>query len=190
MKKLIIISIFFIAQFSSCQTIVPITTLNPPNGSYSKDLDDKYLPYLGTWEGIIDNKKYTFIFTKFTKHYTVWPNGESFYSDDFGAKLKVTDLLTNTIIYDNTAITTYDDYKIWGAYPMHGICHFLFFDEVSPCKVDLEFNLRNVAGQPTQLKYSNFSFSEGVFLWECTQYAKATDKPVILPKVEFILNKI
>ena len=193
MKKTALFLVLLITQLASCQTIMPLSTLNPPYNSYLKDLDNTFLPYLGTWEGILNNKKYTFIFTKFAQHQSAAYSTEyMFYQDELKAKFKVTDLATGNVIYDNTSAINYDDYMIQGTDPStaRGICVFFFTDTDANCRNKMEFTLMNIRGQPNQLKYCYFEYTDSWSGFECTNYPNRMDIPVFLPKEELILTKI
>ncbi|WP_394758798.1 DUF6705 family protein, partial [Flavobacterium sp.] len=190
MKKTAIILILLVTQLASCQ-IMPLSTLNAPNGAYLKDLDNTFLPYLGTWEGVLNNKKYTFEFVKFTQRLVMRSNSYSYYRDDLMGKFKVTDLITGSVIYDNLAITNYDQYRIDGTNPStsRGICAFYFTDTDANCKNGMEFKLQNVTGQPNQLKYCYFLYTDSWTGSDCPYYPNRLAIPVFLPKEELILTK-
>jgi hypothetical protein len=191
MKKTVILLVFLITQLASCQTIVPLSTLNNINGVYIKDINNTFLPYLGTWEGVSNNKKYTFVFVKFTKYMTTWGNGGYEYRDELKAKFKVTDLTTGNILYDNTSVINHDDYIIFGTNPnpSRGICAFYFKDTDANCQNEMEFTLMNVTGQPNKLKYCYFNYTDWWRSDLCT-YTNRLSIPVFLPQNDFILTKL
>jgi hypothetical protein len=74
MKKIILITMLFIATLScKAQNIVPVEKQNeswdPNNGlpknTYFKDVNNLMNKYIGTWNGTYNNKKYTFIISKY-----------------------------------------------------------------------------------------------------------------------------
>ena len=190
MKKTTIFLVLLITQLVSCQTIMPLSSLTNPSGAYLKDLDNTFLPYLGTWEGILNNKKYTFMFVKFTQRLIVRSNSHSYYRDDLMGKFKVTDITTGNILYDNTSAINYGEYKIDGTNPSRGVCTFYFTDTDANCRNQMEFTLMNIRGQPNQLKYCYFEYTDSWSGFECTNYPNRMDIPVFLPKEELILTKI
>ena len=105
--------------YSQVTSIVPLSTINAPNGAYLKDLDDELLPYVGTWEGMSNNKKYTFVFEKFTQKLFFFSNEHYFYRDKIKAKLKVIDLATNEVLYNGLSAIDYDDFPIYGVSRPH-----------------------------------------------------------------------
>ena len=192
MKKIFIFFAFIITQVAYCQTpILPLSTYeNIPSGAYLKDLDNVLLPYVGTWEGTLDNKKYTFVFTKFPQYDKF---GE-YYEDVLKCKFKVTDLVTGTIIYDNLSAINYDDHMILAATSHRGLLHCFFTDTDANCKNGLEFYIRNINGQPNKMTYCYFRYSEswgGLSIGlDCINYSDRMNIPVFLPKQDLILTKI
>lgn len=179
------------AQISSCQTpILPLSTYeNIPNGAYLKDINNVLTPYIGTWEGILNNKKYTFVFTKFAQRYNSF---SSYYQDELMGNFKVTDLSTGTVLYDNTAATNYDDFRIYGTHPnvARGMCSFYFTDTVANCENNLKFILRNINGQPNKLTYCYFEYDGWLKESDCHNYPNRAAIPVFLPTQELILTKL
>jgi len=194
MNKIILILFCISVQISSCQTIKPLDTYDYQDGDYMKDLNNVLLPYVGTWEGVLNNKKYTFVFTKFTQHLTAYSSVFFHYSDDLMANFKVTDLATNTVIYDNTATTSYNNQRIFCANPdvPRGMLHLFFTDTDANCQNKLSFVLRNITGYPDQLTYCYFkygSWGNGVYR-DCPNYTDRSQIPVYLPQQDFVLTKL
>ncbi|GAA4775922.1 MULTISPECIES: DUF6705 family protein [Flavobacterium] len=114
----------------SCKSqIAPLNglTFEYPNGTYFKDLNNELDYYVGRWEGTLNNKKYTFEFVKFTHHlssYDGTTNGSYYYKDIVKVKLKVLDLQSNQILYDNLNAINYDDYLILGLAKKNGMFSF------------------------------------------------------------------
>ena len=141
MKKILLFTVVLIGQLSFCQTIVPLNYPTfVPDGAYVKDIDNIFAKYIGTWEGVLNNKKYTFIFVKFTKHLSTRGGGQFVYRDRLMGKFKVTDVATGAVIFDNTSLTNYDDFTIRSTNPQvsTGICRFYFTDTAANCKNGLE----------------------------------------------------
>ncbi|MGV7108182.1 hypothetical protein ACUSJC_16790, partial [Flavobacterium sp. U410] len=112
-----IIFLFLISLNVKCQTITAIVpyktkTYDAVNGAYFKDLDNEFPFWLGTWEGTANNKKYTFTFVLFQSSLSQFANGIYFYKDFVAGKLKVTDLITNQVIYDESSFTDLNDFLI------------------------------------------------------------------------------
>jgi hypothetical protein len=192
MKNILkLIVCLLITQHANCQvtTTVPISSYDYPTGAYLKDLNDELTYWEGTWEGIINNKKYTFMFTKFIQHLNGDINSHYYYEDELRGKYKVVDLTTNQVLYDNLAATNYDDYSILGLAIRNGDFSFWFQDVASKCYNSVKFNLHKINGQPNQVKYCNFRFSEYHY-YDCTNYTNQTSIPMFLPQENVILTKL
>jgi hypothetical protein len=191
MKKIYLFALILIAQLSSCQTIVPLNTYPSASGVYKKDLDNTFAKYIGTWEGVLNNKKYTFTFVKFTQHLSTRGGGEFEYNDELMGKFKVTDLASGVVIFDNTTLINYEDYTIWSSNPQvsTGICRFYFTDTEANCKNGLEFFLVNLIGQPNKLRYTGFGYTDS-WNYDSCAFPDRGAIPIYLPKQEFILTKL
>jgi len=75
MKKIIIIVLFLFVSHANAQNIVPVEKSvdyvsagnGVPVGTYLKDVNNLFAPYLGTWKGTIGNKTYTLFVSKITE---------------------------------------------------------------------------------------------------------------------------
>lgn len=178
---------------SQVTSIAPLNGLSfeNPNGTYFKDLNNELDYYVGKWEGILNNKKYIFEFVKFTQHlrsYDGTTNGRYHYEDELKGKLKVVDLQTNQVLYDNLNATNYDDYLILGLAKKNGMFSFRYRGKPEHCYLLAEFHLRRINGQPNQLTYCYFtlqSYRDN----ECFNYQNIYDIPIFLPKADLILTK-
>ncbi len=191
MKKSILILVFLVSQLSSCQ-ILPLNTYeNIPLGAYKKDLNNDLLPYIGTWEGTLNNKKYTFEIIKFT-HQAQY--GE-YYQDKLSVKFKVLDLNTSIILYDDLSVIDFEDCKIRTVvWQNHGILDCFFTDIEENCFNTLEFTIRKVKNQPTKMTYCYFKYGDS---WgarrvqdKCIKYSDQMDIPVFLPMQNVDLVKL
>lgn len=192
MKRIIYIAIVLLISLS-CKAQSPIVLLstyeNIPNGAYLKDTNNELLKYTGTWQGVLDNKRYTFEFTKFEYHYDSY---NLFYKDELLCKFKVIDLTTNTILYDDLSVYNFGDYKINALTPpKRGMLHCIFTDSDENCNNVLEFYLRNINGEPNKLRYCYFRYTDnwGKFGTECVNYQDRMMIPVFLPKEDLTLTK-
>ena len=192
MKRTLIIIAFSTAQIVWCQTpVLPLSTYEDiPNGAYLQDLNNSFGQYIGIWEGTLNNKKYTFEFTKFEQHYDDF---SLCYEDILKSKFRVTDITSGTIEYDGLSASDYDDYRILTIPPpSNGMLHCFFTDTDANCRNELEFYLRNINGQPNKLTYCNFRYTDewGLPGIECVDYADRMDIPVFLPMQDLILTKL
>lgn len=192
MKK-ILNTLLFVAFFTtsvSCQitATLPLNSYDYPNGAYLKDLDNELPFYVGTWEGVHDNKKYTFEFTIFYQHITDYGNGYYHYEDSLMGKFKVVDLMTGLTIYDNLSASSYEDYKIFLA-TLNSGGSFSYLD-VQNCYNHIDFKLFKIAGSTNQLNYNQFEFRDfSNSLIDCP-YTNQEDIPMFLPQGEFNLTKL
>jgi hypothetical protein len=172
---------------SQVTTIVPLSSYDYPNGAYLKDLNNELTFWEGTWEATLNNKKYTFVFTKFVQHLYSYAN-DYFYRDELLGKYKVVDLTTNQVLYSNITATNYDDYSILGLALRNGDFSFLFQDDASKCYNSVKFSLQKINGQSNQIRYCNFRLDEYHY-YDCTNYADQLSIPMFLPQENVILIK-
>ena len=190
--KLIAVLLFVTNSYSQVTVEVPLGTLrnDQPNGTYFKDINGVLTKYIGTWEGVLNNKKYTFVFQLFPQHYINYPDGSYEYRDEVKVKFKVIDLSNNAVLYDGLSIANYDDFLIRGiALPNRGIFKCWFTDTLANCENELNFTLKNIPGSINQIKYCRFEYGEWYKHTGCP-YTYQTDIPHFLPMEEFILTKL
>ena len=195
MKTITRLIIFLLSQFCAAQSLAapikPLLTLpsNLKAGDYLKDLNNVLQPYVGTWEGTANNKKYTFVITKFTKKYQAFGN---YYLDELKLKFRVTNLSTGVILYDNLDAVSYEQYTIYAASPSRGMLACFFTDSAANCHNPLEFYLKNITGNPYQKKYCYFREGEwdGYLVGDnCYNTINRATIPVWLPTQDLILTK-
>jgi len=187
MKKTFkILSLFLLFSINvNCQvtTVIPLDQYDYPNGAYKKDLNNELPFYVDTWEGVLNNKKYTFEFVKFTQHLTQYDTGYYHYADELMGKFKVVDLTTGITLYDNLAATSYEDYNIF-LLTLNG--SFMYMDN-NHCFNSAEFYLFKIPGNPNQLNYNQFSLT-GFTNFDCP-YQNQADIPMFLPTGDLILTR-
>jgi hypothetical protein len=157
-----------------------------PNGAYAKDLDNEFPFWIDTWEGVVNNKKYSFTFIKFTQHLTIYPNGSYKYEDVVVGKLKVTNVLTNQIIYNESNFTNYEDYLIKCLIIIDDEFRCGLYDKENHCYNSADFILVKDPNNPNQILYKDFSYDE---YYECSTYQNQEDIPMFLPKVDLTLTR-
>ena len=188
--KIIALLLFITNSYSQVTVEVPLGTDEYPNGAYLKDTDGVLNKYTGTWEGVLNNKKYTFVFQFFPQHYSNSPDGSYEYQDEVKVKFKVVDLIDNSVIYDGLSVSNYDDYLIYCASrPYHGIFKCWFTDTPANCENSLSFTLKNIPGYINQLRYCYFEYGQWYRPTDCP-YLNQSDIPHFLPMEEFILTKL
>lgn len=192
MKKIIVITILLLSIKAQSQlgVIVPKSTssFEVPNGTYIKDVDNEYLPYVGTWKGILDGKEYTFVFHVFEHHLISFPNGDYYYDDRLKAKYEVKDIATGIVLLSTMTAVNYDDYFILGlSSPSNGRLDFLYTD-ISNCYNSMTFALESIPGVSNQLYYGGFSY-DSFYVKEGCPYVNRIDIPVAIPKKGLIFTK-
>lgn len=190
MKKTIITLLIAFNSILACSqitTTVPLNTYNYQNGAYLKDLNNELSFLVGTWEGIVDNKRYIFEFTLFTQHLTSY-NGGYHYTDIIKGKLKVVDLNTNQILFNNLSVTNYNDYQISSLIIKGRSLHFGFYDNENNCFNSALFTLVKDPTNSTQINYTNFRLNSYGGPADCI-YENQSDIPMFLPRVDLVLTK-
>ena len=162
-------------------------------GVYLKDFDHVLEPYVGTWEGILNNKKYTFVLQKFIKQ-RIGELTNSFYcyEDRVMAKFRVIDLSNNETIYSSLNALTYDEFPASGYSPhINGYMEFRFTDANANCYNTLSFALKRNLSNPNELLYFEFNYEED---WKLPgvpcPFTNRADIPVYLPQENLVLTKL
>ena len=189
MKNILKISIFVLFTINiSCKAqIVPLKSLDYPDGAYLKDLDNILPFWVGTWKGTVNNKEYTFQFVKFTQQLKTYADGSFYYRDMLKGKFKVVDLVTNQIVYNDLPVNNYDDYKILNIGNIDREYFFMFYDNQNNCYNSVEFSIIKDTTNSNQVLYKNFRFDEYDYL-ECP-FQNQEAIPLLLPKVELVLTR-
>ncbi|WP_339890213.1 hypothetical protein [uncultured Flavobacterium sp.] len=169
------------------QIVVPLKTIDEPNGAYKKDLDDIFTFWEGTWKGNINNKEYIFEFVKFTKHLITLSNGEHYYRDMLQCKFKVFDLNSTTILYDDLSVTAYEDYKVFNTGNIFSEYFFYFTDNETNCYNSAKFTLLKNNTNLNQIEFKDFSYGDNIN-FDCP-YVNQIDIPIYLPKVNLTLTR-
>lgn len=190
MKNIIQLIIFLFTINVSCQVtnIVLLNSVYYSDGAYLKDLNNE-LPFLeDTWEGALNNKKYIFQFTIFYQHLSTGADGSYEYRDRLSGKVKIIDLATNQVLYDNLNASNYDDYKIEYLTILGNEYMMGFFDTPSNCYNEAEFSIIKNHNNLNQVIYKNFELGEYGGLTPCN-YNTQADILMYLPTQEIILTK-
>ena len=182
MKTLFYITLLLLGSITFAQEGVEVPLSTYPtqlqNGTYIKDLQNVFQPYIGTWKGVTsDNKEFTLQLVKFTKHLSTFPNGYYYYQDELVGKYQLKDLTTGVIISNTLNAVNYEDYRIYVlGEPLNGILYLTFTDTV--CMNGLRIYLDDIPGSPNQLRYS--SFYDSYRSYDCP-YANQTEIPLHIP---------
>jgi hypothetical protein len=169
--------------------LVPLDTWETvPSGTYKKDIDDVFLPYVGTWKGVLYGKEYTFVFQMFPQHMYTNADGTYYYEDILGAKYEVKDMATGNILFTTMSMNNYDESRILNiGSPNNGRQNFLFRD-LTNCANSMTFALFNIPGNTNQRRYGGFTYTD-FYIAEGCPYADRYDIPVPIPKNGLIFTK-
>ncbi|WP_395052028.1 hypothetical protein [Flavobacterium sp.] len=168
---------------------VPLNSLSfeHPNGTYIKDFNDVFQPYIGTWKGEKYGKELILEFVKFTKQTITAPNGDYYYEDELMIKYQLKEISSGAILSSTINALNYEDYRIISlGYPTNGKFDFLFTDTI--CSNTFDIIIENIPNVTNQLKYVAI-YSD---FWDspnCT-YTNREDIPIPIPfKINMILTK-
>jgi hypothetical protein len=188
MKKIILIASLLLVYscYSQPGVVAPRATTLPfevPNGTYLKDINNEYLPYVGTWKAVKDNKEYTFVFQIFYQYLVSQPSGDYYYQDELKAKYEVKDIATGNILYTTMSAVNYDDFWVsaLSTPDSDGRLDFYFCDK-EHCYNAMTFSLMRITGSTTQLKYGIFNYYDWWNPEHCPAYPERTNVPVPIPK--------
>ena len=184
--KLTYLLLFAINISCKAQT-VPLNSVDYPDGAYLKDLDNILPFWVGTWKGVVNNKEYTFQFIKLTKHQTTFFDGSYEYEDMLKGKLKVIDLSTNQILYNDLFTSAFSDYKIQLNGKLETEYFFMFFDSEDNCSNKFKFSLIKDSTNLNQVLYKNFGLDE-YESWNCP-FSNQSEIPMYLPQVNMVLTR-
>jgi hypothetical protein len=158
MKNLYNILILFTLNFLNAQEGVTISFEQNigfiQRGTYIKDINNAFGPYLGTWEGIWDNKKVTLVLQKMLKVMSGTEPNHKYY-DRLVGKYTLTDLNTNTVLLNTMNTVNYSDFYIKGIYaPALTDKNFILAGYTNePCNIRYEFVLSRMPNNPNHLSF-------------------------------------
>ena len=177
MKYIVLILVFIFIGCKAQQQILPLETKGwPVSGTYYKDLNNELGPYVGTWEGVYDNKTFIITFFKIVDH----DNFDNYYKDRIIGKYK---MLSN----NNELYSTYNlpDSKT-------KVISLGFVEATNNAKLRLMFNDLCIEGeihisflnpQKTEMKWKYFTYQ--TMITDSTGCAPYNE----MPRGEFILTK-
>lgn len=128
-------------------------------------------------------------FTVFLHHSYNFPNGDYYYIDRLVGKFRVIDLITGQELYNDLAVTNFDDYKIkLLSYNQYNEYSFALFDDDTHCGNVIEFKLIKNPSNPNQVEYVSFEYSDYIPTLDCP-YQNQLDIPMFLPTQDFVLTR-
>lgn len=191
MRRIIFIAILLLSIKGQSQpgVIVPLDTWETvPSGTYIKDIGNVFLPYVGTWKGVLYGREYTFVFQVFAQHLFTNPNGTYYYEDILKAKYEVKDIASGNVLFTTLSAVNYEDFYISAlGTPNNGRLDF-YFSDAANCYNSLKFALMNIAGITNQLRYGG-PFYNDFYIPEGCPYTDRYDIPIPIPKKGLIFTK-
>ncbi len=150
------------------------------SGTYIKDLNNVFNPYVGTWVGTWDCKELRLKIVKFTKSLSISVTGHYFYEDRLIVFYRITDLATGDFIEDNLDETDISLSKFRSlSRPKNHKFEFNFFDNtVGHCGKCTGITFK---GDPATNQLLYYSSTEGWFDWRNCNYGSIEEVPDILP---------
>ena len=158
-KTIITIIAILTSLFNYCQEGVTVPLNHPnksgiTNGTYISDLNDDFIPYIGTWQGTWNDKVFTLKIEKIPHFTETYPNGDYYYRDILIGNYIVTDLSGELELANSLAITDPDLAKIRSMFrPFNNYFSFNYSNE-SLCSVRFIVNLSRNLSNPNELIYS------------------------------------
>ena len=155
MKLTTILFLFTINCLSQTEKVVSLAeedVLDTPNGVYLKDIDNRFSPYLGNWK--YEDSVYKYEIRIFSKRHEqkIFLN-KVYYEDQILATYKVTDIKSNSIIFDSQQNHNYrKEYDSFGYKEMQEMLTLDFYDSNGGSNV-VEFHL--IKGLPNILYFKN-----------------------------------
>ena len=196
MKTIITICVSLISLFTYCQEGVIISINSDKtvleNGTYIKDIDNEFAPYIGTWQGTfgtaLDPKTFSLTIQKVTHYRETVPNGDYNYIDILIGKYIVTDVNSELEIANTMAINNPSLVKITSFYGPHDNRFKFNYDDVDLCNVSLTITLKRNLTNPNELKY--YVDESDFWIEENCPYTQKADIPIPIPKTSLVLTKI
>jgi hypothetical protein len=177
----IVLILFFINSYSQ---IVPLNSIETPQGAYEKDLDNILPFWVGTWKGTSNNVEYTFVFDLYPETSINNGLGSSYFRDELVVKFSVKNLVNNEILYSDLNITNVNDYKINFLSNIGSDYYFSFNDDLVNCNNSAEFVVGKFSNNSNQFEYKHFRYVQNIS-YECN-YVNQFEIPLFLPKISVI----
>jgi hypothetical protein len=187
----IITVLFSQINFAQVGVEMPIQTLSTDvaNGTYIKDINNSFIPFIGNWQGSWNGKTITFFITKVTKNIHSCTNGDYNFEDRLIAKYNIVDNSTGVELENTTSIIDFDDQKIFNiGYVKDGKLSMFFLDK-SLCNYGGEIYLRQFPSSPDHMNYG-FMFDRDYRLPENCNYSSISSIPIPIPTVSLLLTRI
>ena len=171
-------------------TILPLnhsSSINVLAGTYEKDVDNNYGPYIGNWEGTWDGKKLIISLEKVTKQLFSYPNGYYYYRDILAMRYKVVDIATQNILDDTFNLLPHEAKITSTSAGTNNKISFVYIDE------DRCSNTGNIRLEKTAMSLDHLTYYYGYGdFWidvDCP-YLSQEDIPISIPTGTLTLTRI
>ncbi len=178
-------------NFAQVGVIKPINTsgLSVANGTYIKDTNNSFAPFIGTWRVSWNAKTITFYITKVIKNLDTYPNDDFYFEDRVIAKYIITDNVTGVELANTTLINNFRDQKIINiSIVKNGKFEFLYTDR-DLCGYGGIIYLRQDPNNPDIMNYG-FMFDREYQLPRGCIYPTIPSIPILIPTTSLVLTRI
>jgi hypothetical protein len=178
-------------NFAQVGVIKPINTsgLDVLNGTYIKDTNNSFAPFIGNWRVSWNGKTITFYISKVIKNLDSFPNGDFYFEDRVIARYVITDNITGADLDQTLFINNFKDQKIINiGYAKNGKFEFLYTDK-DLCGYGGIIYLRQDANNPNIMNYG-FMFEREFQLPTGCVYLTIQSIPIPIPTTSLVLTRI
>ncbi len=193
MKKLFFLFLITTYNIVSSQEgiILPLseyTDNNSIDGTYYADSENLFLPYIGTWQAVWNNKIFLLTIQKVTRNKELFPDVSYWYEDRLIGKYKILNASTGNVMQETPSLYSVNNAKLTNAGVGKNNKLIMGYFDLNICNISgqvwLERNLIN----SNQLQYF---FIKGDFsLDENCPYNSYDEIPIPIPTLHLILNKV
>lgn len=161
-----------------------------PSGAYIKDIDNAFIPYIGTWQGIWDNKIFIIKIEKIAHRLRSFPSGHYYYEDRLIAKYEIKNASNDAIIESNMDILIEEEAKISNIGTGKDNQMYFLYSDQNLCSNSGEILLQRNLSNLNQLSY--FYFHDEFWLEENCPYERQEDIPIPIPipTINLLLTKV
>jgi hypothetical protein len=160
-----------------------------PNGTYIKDTNNSFAPFIGNWRVSWNGKTITFYISKVTKNLFTYVSGKYYFKDKLIIKYIITDNITGADLDQTVFINDFKDQKIINiGYVKNGKFEFLYTDK-DLCGYGGIIYLRQDANNPNIMNYG-FMFDREFQLPTGCVYPTIQSIPIPIPTTSLVLTRI
>ncbi len=182
---------------TSCHNFAQVGVIRPinyysetmPNGTYIKDTNNSFAPFIGTWRVSWNGKTITFFISKVTKNLFTYPSGKYYFEDCLIAKYIITDNVTGVELANTTSVNNFREQKISNiGYVKNGKFEFIYID-TDLCGYGGIIYLRQDPNNPDIMNYG-FMFDREYQLPTGCIYPTIPSIPILIPTTSLVLTRI